>query len=331
MDRIKLRHISHGLFYAVCCCTAIVHRPKAGRLNVALRVVGGSSERANDTSTTKKAALGCLIVGIGGNNGVTVVAGLLANRRASSWEGAKKRCVADWTGCITQRDSTRKTYSLARFDDAAVAGWDIRGTPLGNALVEARVVDFDLASQLREEMNTLGAWPGVWDRQYIGETQHDTASNVVDESMTLAEKLEHIRRDIRQFKRGVSGHTTVVWSASVEANSELDPADVATADTLMATLTRNATAKAPPSLLYAVAAALENCSFVNGGSQDTICPGLEELFRISGGYCLGTDFKAGQTKVRLPLIINFYSRMICQQRCRQSPASSNISRRSPCV
>lgn len=282
-----------------------MHRPKAGKLSVALRVVGGSSETANDTSTKKKAAVGCLIVGLGGNNGVTVVAGLLANRQGLSWEGTKKQCVADWTGCVTQRELARKTYNLASFDDAAVAGWDIRGTPLGNALVEARVLDFDLASQVRDEMNTMRAWPGVWDRHYIGETQHDTATNVVDESLTLADKIERIRRDIRQFKERVSGHTTVVWSASVEANSELDPAEVATADKLMATLTRNTTAKAPPSLLYAVAAALENCSFVNGGSQDTICPGLEELFRISGGYCLGTDFKAGQTKVRLRLIVDY--------------------------
>jgi myo-inositol-1-phosphate synthase len=34
----------------------------------------------------------------------------------------------------------------------------------------------------------------------------------------------------------------------------------------------------PPSLLYATAAHLEGCSFINGGSQNTLaCPGLTDL------------------------------------------------------
>jgi myo-inositol-1-phosphate synthase len=68
-----------------------------------------------------------------------------------------------------------------------------------------------------------------------------------------------------------------------------------------------------PSLLYAVAAVLEGCSFVNGGSQNTLCPGLEELAHTHAHaqtptqtpthtnkccYVLGTDFKAGQTKFK---------------------------------
>ena len=32
-----------------------------------------------------------------------------------------------------------------------------------------------------------------------------------------------------------------------------------------------------PSLIYATAAALEGCNFVNGGSQNTVCAGLVEL------------------------------------------------------
>jgi myo-inositol-1-phosphate synthase len=69
-------------------------------------------------------------------------------------------------------------------------------------------------------------------------------------------------------------------------------------------------------MMYAVAAALEGCSFVNGGSQNTLSPAMSELYeqsyRTSGGsvlahfekvsnkpcYLLGTDFKAGQTKFK---------------------------------
>jgi myo-inositol-1-phosphate synthase len=56
----------------------------------------------------------------------------------------------------------------------------------------------------------------------------------------------------------------------------------------------------PPSLLYATAALLEGCSFVNGGSQNTLsCPGLTKLAKQQlGVYFLGTDYKAGQTKFK---------------------------------
>ena len=57
-----------------------------------------------------------------------------------------------------------------------------------------------------------------------------------------------------------------------------------------------------PSLLYAVAACLEGCSFVNAASQDTVCPGLCELAEKNGAYCLGTDFKAGQTKFKTQVV-----------------------------
>jgi myo-inositol-1-phosphate synthase len=74
-----------------------------------------------------------------------------------------------------------------------------------------------------------------------------------------------------------------------------------------------------PSMLYAAAAALEGCSFVNGGSQNTLSAAMISLFEQSyrqpvapstsvlskfapyssgQAYCLGTDFKAGQTKFK---------------------------------
>ncbi|KAJ8599987.1 hypothetical protein CTAYLR_001813 [Chrysophaeum taylorii] len=262
----------------------------------AARAVGKEGFEEEEAKKKKKKSVGCLIVGLGGNNGVTVVAGLVANRRKVEWEGSKRKCEADWTGCVTQQASRREAYELCAFEDAKIGGWDVRETRLGDALVEARILDPTLASEVRDEMNTMGVWPGVWDPEYIGETQHATATRTIEGS--IPEKLERVRRDIRGFREGVDGHTTVVWSASVEAPSALDPELVSTADRLLETLSDSRIERVPPSLVYAAAAALEGCSFVNGGSQDTICPGLEELFARHGGYCLGTDFKAGQTKFK---------------------------------
>jgi myo-inositol-1-phosphate synthase len=69
-----------------------------------------------------------------------------------------------------------------------------------------------------------------------------------------------------------------------------------TADALLGAIAAG-DAEVSPSHLYAAAAALEGCSFVNGGSQNTLCAGLGELAARRGAYVLGTDFKAGQTKV----------------------------------
>jgi myo-inositol-1-phosphate synthase len=69
-----------------------------------------------------------------------------------------------------------------------------------------------------------------------------------------------------------------------------------------------------PSIIYATSAALEGCTFVNGGSQNTLFgPALDQLFdceyrktmphddmpiATNPAYLLGTDFKAGQTKFK---------------------------------
>lgn len=98
------------------------------------------------------------------------------------------------------------------------------------------------------------------------------------------------------------GHTTVIWSASVEPNCPIVE-ELNTAEQLLESIEATEEARGgplPPSLLYATAALLEGCSFVNGGSQNTVsCRGLAELARQQlGVYCLGTDFKAGQTKFK---------------------------------
>ena len=74
--------------------------------------------------------------------------------------------------------------------------------------------------------------------------------------------------------------------------------DFTTAEQLLAAVAAN-DSEVSPSMLYAAAAALQGCSFVNGGSQNTLCAGLAELAQQRGAYVLGTDFKAGQTKVSI--------------------------------
>jgi myo-inositol-1-phosphate synthase len=173
-------------------------------------------------------------------------------------------------------------------------------------------------------MNEIVVLPGIYQSSFLGETQHATATHIVTttSSSNWFEQVLHLRNDIRTFiqQNDVNGHTTVIWSASVER-----PADVnfRNADELLETILANKECDISPSMLYAVAAALEGCSFVNGGSQNTLSPAMSQLYETeyrstskssssssssiwskftnvvtTPCYILGTDFKAGQTKFK---------------------------------
>ena len=125
------------------------------------------------------------------------------------------------------------------------------------------------------------------------------------EASTFWDKVEHIRRDIWTFiaTNDMDGHTSIIWSASVERPADVD---FATADALLQAILTN---DLSPSMMYAAAAGLEGCSFIHGVSQNTLSPGMCQLFeasyrsgdsqilpkfgKVSKGHAciLGTDFK----------------------------------------
>jgi len=47
------------------------------------------------------------------------------------------------------------------------------------------------------------------------------------------------------------------------------------------------------STLFACAAVLEGCSYINGSPQNTIVPGVIELAEKHGVFVAGDDFKTG--------------------------------------
>ena len=186
----------------------------------------GHERSASDAPESSRP--GILVVGFGGGNGVTLAAGMVANKNNISWEGPTGRQTPNFLGCITQLPAKggnggyRERYALADATDAAFGGWDIRPTPLGEALYNARILDFDLVRQVREEMDALKLLPGVWDPDFIGESQHSSATHVAGDGEDQQSRLERLRKDIRDFRAAeyVTGHVTVIWSASVERPSK---------------------------------------------------------------------------------------------------------------
>lgn len=253
---------SSALFSFLCAFTALLvanchiahtfvapppptqHRHKTATRNLNFRRRGSGTTTLVQTMSAQPAPAlsagrpnrpGILIVGVGGGNGVTAIAGVIANKKKIEWEGPTGRMSPNYLGCITQLPSKggsggyRERYALAHANDCAIGGWDIRATPLGEALYNARILDFDLVRQVREEMDSLTVLPGVWDPDFIGKSQHKSAKHVVGDEDTQQRRVEILREDIRKFREreGVTGHITVIWSASVErpSNREFEQPD----------------------------------------------------------------------------------------------------------
>ena len=120
-------------------------------------LVGGSTLAANSNRA------GMLVVGLAGNNGVTLLAGKLANERGLTWESSRDGPrAANLLGCITQVGALASRYPFVPLADVAVGGWDVRPTPLGESLYQCRVLEYDLVRQVRGEMDKLPVMPGVW-------------------------------------------------------------------------------------------------------------------------------------------------------------------------
>jgi len=254
---------------------------------------------------------GLLLVGWGGNNGTTLTGGILANKLGVTWHTKEGERHADYTGSLTQATTVRLgrtergeqvyvpfSHLLPMLDPSSleIGGWDISSLNLGEALRRARVMEYELQNQLYPHMVGFKPWPSVYQADFIAANQGDRADNVLEG--TKAEKLEAIRANIRQFKEEKNLEKVIIlWTANTERFSIITPGLNDTADNLLAAIARDESEVAP-STLFAVAAALEGCTYLNGSPQNTFVPGLLELAQRENTLIAGDDFKTGQTKIK---------------------------------
>lgn len=175
--------------------------------------------------------MGIMLVGLGGNNGTTFVAGVLANRQHLVWRtksGIKK---SNWYGSLmlasTSRlgvdRSTGNTISvplssmlpMIHPDSLVIGGWDISSLPLGDAMRRASVIDIALQDLLYDEMQQMHPLPAIYHPQYIADNQKERADNLL--LGTLQQQLDAVRQNIRDFRIKHSlDEVIVVWTATTE-------------------------------------------------------------------------------------------------------------------
>lgn len=259
--------------------------------------------------------LGCMIIGLGGNNGTTVVGGSIANREGISWNTKEGVKTPNYFGSITQA-STVKVGTDSNGDDTFVplkalvplvepndivyGGWDINNFNLAEAMERAQVFDYDLQRQLTPFMKDIVPLPSIYDEDFVAANQKSRANNILEG--TKQEMIDKIRKDMRDFKEKHSLDSLIIlWSANTERFAEIVAGVNDTAENLLAAIERGES-EISPSTLFAVASVLEGFTYINGSPQNTFVPGVIELAESRKVFIGGDDFKSGQTKMKSVLV-----------------------------
>lgn len=256
---------------------------------------------------------GLMLVGIGGNNGTTLVATILANRHNIAWHTKSTIQRPNYIGSLLRASTIRLGLDAAGKDvysplsdllpmvhpnDLVLGGWDISGVPLDAAMKRAAVLEWDLQRQVAPYMKELAVpLPSIYYPDYIAANQEERADNVLPGDDKGAH-LEQIRKDIRDFKATNDLHQVIVfWTANTERYSEIIPGVNDTAEAILASI-KNSHEEVAPSTVFAVASILEGAPFINGAPQNTFVPGVVELAEERRSFIGGDDLKSGQTKLK---------------------------------
>ena len=264
---------------------------------------------------TKVPKLGVMIVGLGGNNGSTFMAGILANKLGLTWETKEGVQYPNYFGSITQASTVRlgsdcngndfyvpmsSLLPMVHPNDLVVGGWDISNVNMGDAMKRAQVLDVSLQQQLYPLMKDITPLPSIYYPDFIAANQCDRANNLL--YGTKAEQLDSIRNQIRTFKeQNGLDKVVVLWSANTERFSDIVPGLNDTAENILSSVDRNVS-EISPSTIFAIASILEGCTYINGSPQNTFVPGVIDLAIKHQVFIGGDDFKSGQTKIKSVLV-----------------------------
>jgi myo-inositol-1-phosphate synthase len=215
------------------------------------KVVGTSvialEEKFEFKTDTKVPKLGLMLVGWGGNNGSTVTAGIIANKKKMQWETKEGVRSADYVGSLTQASTVRlglndfgesvyipfkNMLPMVEPNDIVLGGWDISSLNLAESMKRAKVLDVDLQKQLYPLMEGMVPLPSIYTEHYIAANQNDRADNVI--KGTRAQQLEVIRGNIRDFKAANGlDKVVVLWTATTECCVDVVPGVNTTTEELM--------------------------------------------------------------------------------------------------
>ena len=281
--------------------------------------VATPKETVYEFKTERKVGkVGLMMVGWGGNNGTTVTAGILANRHNLVWDTREGQRAANYYGSVVMASTVKlginaKTgqdvnmplhhmLPMVHPNDLVIGGWDISNLDMAAAMDRAQVLEPALKGLVRKEMTAMKPMPSVYYADFIAANQGDRANNVIPGNEASMDHVEHLRKDICDFKVTHDLEKVIVlWTANTERYSDIVTGVNDTAANLMNSIA-SGHSEIAPSTVFAVASILENVPFINGSPQNTFVPGCIELAQRHGALIGGDDFKSGQTKMKSALV-----------------------------
>ncbi|KAH3669351.1 hypothetical protein OGAPHI_001472 [Ogataea philodendri] len=263
--------------------------------------------------------VGVMLVGLGGNNGTTFVASVLANKNKVQFNTKEGLKNANYYGSVTQSATVKlgvdsngldvyapfnSLLPMVNPNDFVVSGWDINGDNLATAMHKAKVLEFDLQEKLKDEMKHIVPLKSIYYPDFIAANQDERANNCFNRSNGEIHTtgkwshVEQIRKDIRDFKASNKlDKVVVLWTANTERYVNVVEGVNDTAENVLEAVKQDHEEIAP-STVFAIASILENVPYINGSPQNTFVPGLIELADKNNTFIGGDDFKSGQTKMK---------------------------------
>ena len=191
-----------------------VYRTTAVTKTASGQYVASPKETVYDFQVDRKVGkVGMMLVGWGGNNGSTVTAGILANRRKLVWDTREGTRTANYYGSVVMGSTiklgtdaeTHEEINIPFHDvlpmlhpnDLVIGGWDINGMDLAGAMDRAQVLEPALKTLVRKEMALMTPLPSIYYPDFIAANQEDRADNILPGNKACTAHVEQIRKDIR--------------------------------------------------------------------------------------------------------------------------------------
>ncbi|KAI9851163.1 MAG: Myo-inositol-1-phosphate synthase [Thelocarpon superellum] len=295
------------------------YRTTSVRLGADGKYVATPKESVFDFKVDRRVGkVGMMLVGLGGNNGTTVTAGIIANRQKLTWDTREGPRAANYYGSVVMGSTmklgtdveTEQEINIPFHDvlpmvhpnDLVIGGWDISSMNLAEAMDRAMVLEPTLKKLVWAEMAQMKPLPSPYYPDFIAANQEDRADNVLEGQSASWQHVEQIREDIRNFQAQHGLDKVIVqWTANTERYADLIDGVNDTADHLLKAI-REGHAEIAPSTVFAVACILEGAPYINGSPQNTFVPGAIQLAEQHGAFIGGDDFKSGQTKMKSALV-----------------------------
>ena len=252
--------------------------------------------------------LGVLMPGMGAV-ATTFVSGVLAVRRGLAQPiGSLCQMGTIRLGKRTENrvPTLREYVPLAELNDMCFGGWDIFPEDMYQAAMKAGVLDKDLLSELKPELEKIKPMTAVFEQTWVKKLNGPHVKKG-SSKMDLANQLMD---DIRRFQKDNGcDRLVMVWCGSTEVYRQ--PSDVHSSLAKFEAGLEKSDDNIAPSQVYAYAALKLGIPFANGAPNLTVdFPAMQELAKNTQAPIGGKDFKTGQTLMKTVLGPMLKARML---------------------